>query len=347
MSSENAQHWTVPLNISVSFGTPSLASAATDETVIRKERQFAEGWLFADSEAQRDVFSRAQSRFSLDALSQDAFSWQNALNTALGSWLAYEGEAGILSTTKNSWKFTTCDFHSMDNTECFVASSPQVVLVAFRGTQQAGDWLINLNLATKRASYGYVHRGFYSAFHSVRNRLEQLLDGAVARDKKVIITGHSLGGAVATIAAAEWQGKYPVSGVYTYGQPAVGFTAFRSHMNITYGASYRRFVNDDDIVAQVPPGYRHAGKLFHFDSGSGVSHERSAEATSATDDTPTMTVEQFEGLRERMRTSTSLRDSTSERFAQAAFQEGFLPSFADHSMDRYLEKILIQSGLGL
>ena len=158
-----------------------------------------------------------------------------------------------------------------------------------------------------------------------------------------MITGHSLGGATGTIAAAEWRGKYPVSGVYTFGQPAVGFTAFRSFISMRYGNSFRRFVNDDDIVPKVPPGYRHVGKLYHFDSGSGISHERLAEA-SLPDDTPTMTVEQFEQFRAGLQAARSGQAAASESFDASAFQEGFFPSFADHKMDRYIEKVLAQLG---
>ena len=264
------------------------------------------------------------------------------MNAALCSSLAYESETKIGATAKSKWDFDTCDFESVDDTECFVATTDKAIVVSFRGTQEAGDWLINLNAATTRASYGYVHRGFYKAFQSVRGRLEQILGDNGAQNKKVTISGHSLGGATATIAAAEWDGVYPISGVFTFGQPGVGFTAFRSFMSLRYGNSFRRFVNDDDIVPKVPPGFRHVGKLYHFDDGSGFSHESLAASTTVADDTPTMTREQFEVFQAQLKAAMSPDPSVRESFQTRNFQEGFFPSFADHSMDRYIEKVLTQ-----
>ena len=183
MSSENPHTWTIPLTVSVSLGVPQAGEADTVER-LRREREFSEWWFFGRSPEPRDPFAEASPRFSLAALSLDVFSWQAALNAALCSWLAYQSDAKVGSTTKNTWGFDTCDSVAVDDTECFVASTPKAVVVAFRGTQESGDWLINLNLATTRASYGYVHRGFYSAFQSVRGSLEQILADVARKTRK-------------------------------------------------------------------------------------------------------------------------------------------------------------------
>src|SRR5205823_5194218 len=107
--------------------------------------------------------------------------------------------------------------------------------------------------------YGPVHRGFYYAFADVQALLERRLDDFA--DRQVLLTGHSLGGALAGIAAAEWQATRAIKGIYTFGQPAVGFDRYRAFMGEHYGDCYFRFVNEDDIVPRVPPGYMHVGHL--------------------------------------------------------------------------------------
>jgi triacylglycerol lipase len=69
------------------------------------------------------------------------------------------------------------------------------------------------------------------------------------------ITGHSLGGALAVLAAAKLrlEKAQPVNGVYTYGQPRVGDAVFCSGFNQWMGTNTFRFVNFKDIVPRVPP----------------------------------------------------------------------------------------------
>src|SRR5262249_58747833 len=67
---------------------------------------------------------------------------------------------------------------------------------------------------------------------------------------RVFFTGHSLGAALATLAAH----RYPhTAGVYTFGSPRVGNHAFVASFNARMAQRSFRYVNDHDIVAQVPP----------------------------------------------------------------------------------------------
>ncbi|WP_197444256.1 lipase family protein [Maioricimonas rarisocia] len=293
-----------------------------------------------------DVFERAAGRFSLDALARDGFAWQTALNAVLCSHVAYRSADAASRFARNRWNFDTCQPIAASDTEGFVASTSDAIVVAFRGTQQTADWLINLNVSWTRAPYGDVHRGFHDAFQSVRTQLEDALADARASEKQVLITGHSLGGALATIAAAEWHGQYPIAGIYTFGQPAVGFTALRSYIAVRYRHSFHRFVNDDDIVARVPPGYRHVGKLYHF-TGGNVRHEtlsavpgRTAAPVAAANDTPTMTQPEFQQLKAQLEAARTVAPAAvNESLHSNVVQEGFFPSVSDHSLDRYVGKI--------
>lgn len=155
--------------------------------------------------------------------------------------------------------------------------SPQVALVSFRGTESRGDCLRNLNVPGRTRPYGVVHRGFLAAFQAIESCIREVL--ASISDRKLILTGHSLGGALATVAAAELQRDLPASLIATYGQPAVGRGTFHSFIQQHYSRKFFRFVNDDDIVPQVPPGFEHTGRLLHFDSRGNLQHGQSLPST--------------------------------------------------------------------
>jgi hypothetical protein len=77
---------------------------------------------------------------------------------------------------------------------------------------------------------------------------------------RIWLTGHSLGAALATLAADRFQ---DVQGLYTFGSPRVGDRQFQKNFQLR---AYR-VVNGDDIVARVPPKgiYRHVGALKFID----------------------------------------------------------------------------------
>ena len=67
---------------------------------------------------------------------------------------------------------------------------------------------------------GRVHQGFRDVFMEISGQLDELVRVATP-DQKLWLTGHSLGGALATLAAAHLEGAR-VQGLYTYGCPRVG-----------------------------------------------------------------------------------------------------------------------------
>ena len=275
-----------------------------------------------------------QSRFSPDAIASESFSWPAALSLALASDLAYSPPGVVVNTALNVWKLDACEFLSAGETQCFIGSTADVLLVAFRGTESLGDWLGNLDVFSTQKSYGRVHRGFWSAFQDVR----ELLDEAFAQwiSRPVVITGHSLGGALATIAAAEWQGVREISGIYTFGQPRVGKADFADFAASHFGNRFYRFVNDDDIVPRVPPGYEHVGRLFQFDGVGNV--ESAIEAVQP--EKPALTPQQFAQLQNQLRAAEARQLSPVQpSLNEAATVEGFFPSFRDHHLERYIAKI--------
>jgi len=74
------------------------------------------------------------------------------------------------------------------------------------------------------------------------------------------MTGHSLGAAMATIAAT----RYQPHELFTFGSPRVGGPKFIRHIK----CPHYRFMNNNDIVCRIPPawlGFRHHGTMIYFD----------------------------------------------------------------------------------
>lgn len=140
-------------------------------------------------------------------------------------------------------------------------------LVAFRGAQTVTDWIDAVEtvpvpyLAVPGA--GLVHMGFQLVYEHVRHNVAQLLINACAGVKQILVTGHSLGGAVAIlncfdIATNITPGIVPV--LYSLASPRVGAPGFAANFDRLIPVC-NRIVNFMDVVPQVPfpPAYEHVG----------------------------------------------------------------------------------------
>ncbi len=149
------------------------------------------------------------------------------------------------------------------------AASPIAALV-FRGTDGPVDWRTNLKTALADWSPGgVVHTGFRTALEDVWPELETALDRLT---KPIFYTGHSLGGALAMLAAS----RRPPLAVYTFGAPRVGDAKFGE--TLADVAAYR-VVNRRDTVPKSPPNlgrprYRHAGELRAISIGESAGPSR-------------------------------------------------------------------------
>jgi hypothetical protein len=208
--------------------------------------------------------------FRLDALARTSFDWQASLSLCLASQLAY-GEAAAVKAQARTWGFSDVAFVERGPAQGFLAWTPELAMVAFRGTESTADWLSNLHLTTRDLpGLGRVHAGFLEQFQALRPELERLLNLRPALP--LLVTGHSLGGAIAVLAASSWAPTRPVRVLYTYGQPAVAADSSTAMaMAAALPGRWHRLVNDADIVPRVPPTYRHGGHLLRFDKTGRVS----------------------------------------------------------------------------
>ena len=166
-----------------------------------------------------------------------------------GDWPETLGLADSIRT------FQCGEFHG------FVAAPQGRVVVAFRGTESIGNALTDVETALIRQAIfpGMVHLGFAHAAETVYPTVRVLLT-ALGRDRPIWVTGHSLGGAIATLVAHRLAAEgFPVRAVYSYGSPRPGDRYFRA----AYRLPHYRFVNDNDLVPHLPLRwcYRHVGFL--------------------------------------------------------------------------------------
>lgn len=146
-------------------------------------------------------------------------------------------------------------------TQAFLARSdrsPSFAALVFRGTEQDPRDFVS-DIAFPRVPFGVgsgtVHVGFLQALDSVWDPISKAIDAL--GDVPIFYAGHSLGAALATLAAAR---RAPVA-LYTFGSPLVGDSAFAATLS---RIPVYRTVDADDAVTLVPPeglGFSHVGEM--------------------------------------------------------------------------------------
>ncbi|WP_181592743.1 lipase family protein [Paenibacillus sp. YN15] len=155
----------------------------------------------------------------------------------------------------------------------YVAVSGPQIVIAFRGTKEAGDW--KKDLLAAQLPYPYqpdkgwrTHAGFTELYRLLRPGLQKAL-GRAKSNRRLFITGYSLGGALACLCAMDPAVRRRAASVrlYTFGAPRVGNPAFAEALS-KRTASCIRAHNDGDWVPTMPPEkflgaeYRHGGRSF-------------------------------------------------------------------------------------
>jgi hypothetical protein len=154
----------------------------------------------------------------------------------------------------------------------------KALVVTFRGTANIRNWVTDLNLLKT----GYpvvdfggcrVHLGFWLSWVSVRHDVRKWIEWNDP-EAPVYFTGHSLGGALATLAAHWFHLEFSeIPTTYTFGQPRVGNGFFAAALDIVLRPFTFRIVHANDIVPRVPlllGGFRHAGQeVFYGPADSG------------------------------------------------------------------------------
>ena len=150
-----------------------------------------------------------------------------------------------------------------------------VRLLAFRGTDERNDWRTNLDVWFRSTPWGRVHRGFQDAVTTFWPEVDAHVRDGINGGRRIWLTGHSLGGALALLAGARFAAYNVIADrICTFGQPAVGGSAFCRRCENAFGARYIRCVNHTDAVADDLTFWRqHSGALWYFDVDGALHHE--------------------------------------------------------------------------
>jgi triacylglycerol lipase len=198
------------------------------------------------------------------------YDWQNAWWLAELSRLVYrhdtEEDGQPLLPARSAFLakagLRQVDFFNdaLTGTQAFLVrrdGPPSFAALAFRGTEQdPRDFMrdVEFRPVPFPGRAGMVHRGFLEGLQSVWPRISDALERLAC---PVFYAGHSLGAALATLAAAT---RSPAA-LYTFGSPMVGDAEFAATLS---RVAVFRIVDGDDVITHVPPerlGFAHVGEV--------------------------------------------------------------------------------------
>ena len=197
------------------------------------------------------------------------------------------------------------EFFDIKDAQGYLLKGANEYVLSFRGTQSKGDVLADLKARMKtESSGGCVHRGFKEEL----DKLWPTIEKSLKQIDLLYVTGHSLGAAMATLAASRIQKK--VIALITFGSPRVGTKEFVNSLNV----AHYRVQNNCDDVTKVPlliMGYRHHGTHKYMN---------------------------FYGEFRNLSSWQRIKDMVRSRFKARQKGEKFIGIF-DHMMDRYIAKL--------
>jgi hypothetical protein len=175
-----------------------------------------------------------------------------------------------------AWNCTACTYNPktvltgvaydpIANTFAYIATNIDLktITVAFRGTmgKDVRNWITNIRTdkanATFLAPNLLVHEGFLKSYTILRKELMLFLRAAIKLFPSfpIAVTGHSLGGALAILCAADISANeknWNITSVITFGSPRVGNLDFSQFYDGRLGNITFREVHSRDVVPHVP-----------------------------------------------------------------------------------------------
>lgn len=214
--------------------------------------------------------------------SSNAFNWDTGNTTVLLSGAAYCDSSTYLTNGYNyiytdTFKPTYQIYNKHYDVNGFIGyrTFDQSIYVVFRGTQSTKDWIddFKINKIDYRTPSCQVHKGFYEAEQSViddvTKEVSRLHD--VYPSYRIVVTGHSLGAALATLAAIDLIESGFDSQLFNFGCPRIFDDNCAKYASDTI-TNRARVTHYKDIVPHVPPpvmGYTHiSGEWYEDENGN-------------------------------------------------------------------------------
>lgn len=213
--------------------------------------------------------------------------------------LPLKNSSSMQKFSQNNWKDTSqsiqknkAEFHFIHKTEYWddkkrhgidpeliVISKKDYILIIFRGTDKVEDnvwseWTgTDFRIGQVRAGGSLmkarVHKGFWQSFDLIRDELIRTLDRCEAQNKKIWLSGHSLGGAMSILTGVYLKSQgYPVQNIYAFASPRViGDVKFVKIADRLLKGKIQRFEYYLDPIALLwAPRYKHVGQRNWFDA---------------------------------------------------------------------------------
>ncbi|KAI1840448.1 hypothetical protein JX266_013332 [Neoarthrinium moseri] len=151
----------------------------------------------------------------------------------------------------------------------FRDDAAQEYVVSFRGTSDVQDFVTDLDqklvscVAPGLQCLGCTcAQGYLRQYNAVAAEVKSAIDSGIGKHPgySLVITGHSMGGALASLGAASLHGQGLSLVTYTYGQPRTGDQTYADFIDAMFNGTMYRLTHKNDGVPQIPPqsdGYRH------------------------------------------------------------------------------------------
>lgn len=179
---------------------------------------------------------------------------ESALITLIDS-VAYDHEENKSELIKEigTLNLKLIETFDREGTQAILVSGDKFAVLTFRGTEATSIKDIKSDIRAKLTTCetgGKIHIGFKEAFEKVEMDIQDRIEQDDIKNKPLFITGHSLGGALATVAAKKLDHAGGIAACYTFGSPRVGDDEWIAGMK----TSLYRVVNAADGVTFLPPG---------------------------------------------------------------------------------------------
>ncbi|PCH06628.1 Lipase, class 3 [Penicillium occitanis (nom. inval.)] len=161
-----------------------------------------------------------------------------------------------------------------------VDESNEYIILSFRGSSNLENWIANLDIplidVSSICSGCTVHEGFWDTWETVASDVTSQIESALSTypNYTLVATGHSLGGALAAIAATVFRASGYTVQLYNYGQPRIGNLALADFITSETSGTNYRVTHSDDIVPKLPPellGYHHFSPEYWITSNDNVT----------------------------------------------------------------------------
>lgn len=154
------------------------------------------------------------------------------------------------------------------DTQMAIFVKDDICYIAFRGTNDLMHVIYDFEgfqTSIKEDKHVKVHKGFYIQFLALKDWIDENLKKL--KYDKIIFTGHSAGGAIATIASSIYSLDKSLKEItcISFGSPRVGNKYFKAFFNNNV-KNHFRITNSHDEVPLLPflPGYYHVSDAYHI-----------------------------------------------------------------------------------